>query len=331
MKVLIIGGNLFIGERLSARLLEQGHEVTILHRQPTHLLDSRIQNLQADRNDAESVRTALQSSRFEVVFDNVYDWERGTTAEQVRASAMAAGPERLQRYVFMSSVAAYENGLDHTENDELAGNTCQDAYCLNKAQSERVLFRLHQQKGLPVVTLRPPFIYGPRNPIYREAYFWDRLLLDRPIIVPGDGSRLMQFVHVDDLVSCCLRVVEEPSAVGESFNIGNPEPITQLNLVHALAEAAGKEAQIVHVSREVIEAEGGHAMHDPLYFAVYYDLPPITMNVDKAVDILHFEPRSFADGLRETFAWYLATGMRKTEIDFGFEDKLIAKAAAITG
>ncbi|MCU0226512.1 MAG: NAD-dependent epimerase/dehydratase family protein [Bryobacterales bacterium] len=328
MKVLIIGGNLFIGERLSAQLLEQGHEVTILHRRDTHSLDPRIQNLQADRNDAESMKAALAEQRFDVVFDNVYDWERGTTAEQVRASALAAGPERLQRYVFMSSVAAYFTGLDHTETNPLAGDDCPDLYCRNKAQSERALFKLHQQRGLPVVTLRPPFIYGPRNPFYREAFFWDRLLLGRPIVVPGDGSRLMHFVHVQDLVTCCLRVVEEPSSVGEAFNVGNTRPVTQLELVHALAAAAGVPAKVAHVPREIIEREGGNFMADPLYFGVYFDIPPITMSIGKAVEQLHFEPTPFQDGLRQTFEWYQQSGLRQTNLDCSFEDRLIALAAA---
>jgi 2'-hydroxyisoflavone reductase len=326
MKTLIIGGNLFIGERLSGQLLELGHDITILHRKPTHNLDPRIHNLQGDRNDMELMKTLLQDTRFDVVFDNVYDWERGTTADMVRTSALAAGPERLHRYVFMSSVAAYFEGLDHTEDDELASNDCPDAYCLNKAQSERALFKLHQQKGLPVVTLRPPYIYGPRNPFYREAFFWDRLLLERPIIMPGDGSRLMQFVHVQDLVTCCLRSIEEPSAVGEAFNVGNREPISQLDLVYALAAAAGKSPEIVYVPREIIQAEGGHLMMDPLYFAVYFDVPPITMLIDKATEHLHFEPTEFSEGLRTTFEWYLQSGSRRTDLDFSFEDRLIELA-----
>ncbi|MCW5964346.1 MAG: NAD-dependent epimerase/dehydratase family protein [Bryobacterales bacterium] len=326
MKVLIIGGNLFIGERLSTQLLKQGHDVTILHRRSSHSLDPRIQNLQADRNDAEAMKNVLADARFDVVFDNVYDWERGTTADQVRASAMAAGPDRLQRYVFMSSVAAYFTGLDHIEDDELAGDDCPDSYCRQKAQSERALFKLHQQKGLPVVTMRPPFIYGPRNPFYREAFFWDRLLLNRPIIVPDDGSRLMHFVHVQDLVTCCLRVIEEPSAVGEAFNVGNRGPISQLNLVHSLATAAGVEANVVHIPREVIQSEGGNFMHDPLYFAVYFDIPPIGMRIDKASERLHFEPTDFAEGLKQTFDWYVESGTRRTDLDFSFEDRLIALA-----
>ncbi len=326
MRVLIIGGNLFIGERLSSKLLDQGHDVTILHRRDSHRLDPRIHNIQADRNDADAMKAALADHRFDVVFDNVYDWERGTTAEQVRASALAAGPDRLQRYVFMSSVAAYFTGLDHTEDHPLAPDDCPEVYCRNKAQSERALFKLHQQKGLPVVTLRPPFIYGPRNPFYREAFFWDRLLLGRPIIVPGDGSRLMHFAHVQDLVTCCLRVVEEPSSVGEAFNVGNAQPITQLELVRALAQAADVEANIVFVPRDIIEREGGNFMADPLYFAVYFDIPPITMDISKAAERLHFEPTEFHEGLKQTLDWYLQSGTRRTDLDFTFEDRLIALA-----
>lgn len=326
MRILIIGGNLFIGRLLLSQLLEQGHELSILHRRDSHPFGSNVQNLQADRNDPEAVKAAIAGARFDVVFDNVYDWERGTTAEQVRGTALATQPDRLHRYVFMSSVAAYFSGLDRDESDELAPSDCPDVYSRNKSLSERALFKLHQQRGLPLVTFRPPYIYGPGNPYYREAFFWDRLLLDRPIVVPGDGSRLMQFVHVQDLVTCCLRSIEEPSAVGEAFNVGHAAPVTQLELVEALANAAGKTPEIVFVPRDVIEREGGHQMHEPLYFGTYFDMPSITINIEKAQERLHFEPLSFAEGLEQTFAAYLESGTRRLDIDFSFEDRLIALA-----
>ncbi len=140
----------------------------------------------------------------------------------------------------MSSVAAYGDGLNHHEGDALAPDDHPDLYVRNKAMSERALFRLHQRMGFPVVTLRPPFIYGPGNPFYREAFFWDRLRDKRPIILPGDGRRLMQFVYVKDLVGACLRAMEEPAAVGHAFNIANLRPITQTEAVEALAAAAAK-------------------------------------------------------------------------------------------
>ena len=118
-----------------------------------------------------AMKAALAGKSFEVVFDNVYDWKRGTTAGHVEATARAVnGP--LHRYIFMSSVAAYGDGLNHHEGDALAPDDAPDLYVRNKATSERALFRLHQRLGLPVVTLRPPFVYGPNNHLYREAFFW---------------------------------------------------------------------------------------------------------------------------------------------------------------
>jgi 2'-hydroxyisoflavone reductase len=208
---------MFIGRSLVAELLKAGHEVAVMHRRPKHDLGRRVQNIVADRNDPESVQQALQYTSFQVVFDNVYDWERGTTATQVEGTVkavMATSGDRLTRYVFMSSVAAYGDGLNHHDGDPLAPDDHSEPYVRNKAMTERMLFRLRQRTGLPVVTLRPPFIYGPENPIYREAFFWDRLRDNRPVILPGDGHRLMQFVYIKDLVRACLRAMEEPDATG---------------------------------------------------------------------------------------------------------------------
>src|ERR1700686_4400494 len=136
MKVLVIGGNLFIGRRLVAELLKAGHSVAILHRRSKHDLSKRVENLVADRNDPAAVRRTVGERRFEVVFDNVFDWERGTTAAQVEATALAMG-NHLERYVFMSSVAAYGDGLNHYEGDPLAPDSHPEAYVRHKAMSER--------------------------------------------------------------------------------------------------------------------------------------------------------------------------------------------------
>jgi nucleoside-diphosphate-sugar epimerase len=165
MKVLVIGGTLFIGRRLVEELVKAGHDVAVLHRKPRHDFGRRVENLTADRNDADSMREALAGRRFDAVYDNVYDWEHGTTAQQ-----------------------------------PLAPDYHPDPYVRHKATTERLLFRMHQRDGLPVVTFRPPFVYGPGNPFYREQFFWDRMRAGRPIIIPGDGYRLMQFVYVNDLV-----------------------------------------------------------------------------------------------------------------------------------
>jgi nucleoside-diphosphate-sugar epimerase len=325
---LVIGGTLFIGKRLVAELLKEGHAVTVLHRTPKHDLGKRVESLMGDRNDAEQVRKAIDGRRFDVVFDNVYDWERGTTAAQVEGTARACG-DRLVRYIFMSSVAAYGDGLNHYEDDALAPDDHANPYTRNKAMSERALFRMHQRTGFPAVTFRPPFIYGPENPFYREQFFWDRMRVNRPIIVPGDGGRLMQFVYVKDLVAAMMRAMSDSAAVGQSFNVANERPVTQLEFVHALAKAANKNARIARVMRERIIESGGNAMREPAYFGIYLDLPPITEAVGKVKRVLKVPLTALDEGLAETYRWYLKNHKPQT-IKEDFEDRLIALANSVS-
>jgi 2'-hydroxyisoflavone reductase len=327
MRVLVIGGTLFIGKSLVEELVKAGHEVAVLHRKPKHEFGRRVENLVADRNDAESVIEALGSRRFDAVYDNVYDWERGTTAAQVEATVRACGGDRLSRYIFMSSVAAYGDGLNHKESDPLAPDYHANPYIRHKASTERQLFRMHPHSGLPLVTFRPPFIYGPGNPFYREQFFWDRLRAGRPVIIPGDGHRLMQFVYVHDLVHAMLRALVEPRAVGEAFNIGDSKPVTQAEFVEKMARVAGVEPTLVRVPRDVITQAGGNPIDEPYYFGEYLDVPPITENIGKVTRMLKMKLTPFEVGLKETYKWYTRNHKPRTA-GFDFDDKVLALAKA---
>ncbi len=327
MRVLVIGGTLFIGRPLVEELVKAGHEVAILHRKPKHDFGRRVENLMADRNDAESVKQVLSGRRFDAVYDNVYDWERGTTAAQVEATVRACNGDWLTRYIFVSSVAAYGDGLNHKESDPLAPDYHASPYVRHKAGTERLLFRMHSQSGLPVVTFRPPFIYGPGNPYYREQFFWDRLRAGRPVIIPGDGHRLMQFVYVNDLVQSLVRALDEPRAVGEAFNIGDSKPVTQAELVEKLAKVASVEPTLVRVPRDIIAQAGGNAMEEPYYFGEYFDLPPITENMGKVTRLLKVKMAPFETGLKETYRWYTRNHKPRTA-GFDFDDRVLALAKA---
>jgi nucleoside-diphosphate-sugar epimerase len=321
MQILVIGGTQFCGKHLVIALAKAGHDVTILHRKPEHELGKKVHNLQADRNDCKQVEKALTGRSFDVVYDLAYDWQKGTPATVVEATAkMLTG--RTGRYVFMSSVAAYGDGLNHHEGDALAPDDHPDTYVRNKAQSERALFRLFHRHNTPITTIRPPFIYGPDNPFYREAFFWDRVRDKRSLILPGDGRRLMQFVYVKDLVEALLKVIEVPATLGQAFNIANPRPLTQAEVVQAMIDASGKESRIVRIPRERILRAGGHPMGPNYYFGQAFDLPPITMVVAKAQRVLRFKPKAFPEGLKESFRWY-QRHHAKTAVDYTFENSLL--------
>jgi 2'-hydroxyisoflavone reductase len=187
------------------------------------------------------------------------------------------------------------------------------------------LFRMYHESRFPLVTMRPPFVYGPENPFYREAFFWDRLRLDRPIIIPGDGNRLMQFVHVNDLVEACFNALEKHTAPGRAFNVAEEKPLTQVEVVAEFAKAAGKQPVVVRVPREIIARNGGNAFGPPLYFGQYYDVQPITEAVGRVKRVLNVSLTPFAAGLKETWRWYSKHATER-KLEFAFEDRLIRQA-----
>jgi 2'-hydroxyisoflavone reductase len=320
-RVLVIGGTLFIGRTLVDQLLERGDDVVIMHRGQGTPFGERVREIRCDRNDIPGVHAALDGAAFDIVYDNVYDWQRGTTAEQVSAAALATS-HGLRRYVFTSSVAAYGGGTDHDERDPLAPPDDPNDYNRNKAESERALFALHREQGIPVTTLRPAFVYGPHNPFDREAFFWDRIVAERPVIIPGDGSRPMQWAHSSDVARAAICAAESDLALGHAYNLGNDPPITQVEFVEALGRAAGRQPRLVHIPRELIEAAGGGLMAPPLYFGTYLDLPPITIRVTRLSSELGLQLTPLDDGLRQTFLWYRR--QQRPPPDFTWEDQLLA-------
>jgi nucleoside-diphosphate-sugar epimerase len=323
MRTLVIGGMQFMGRRIVERLIERGHDVAVLHRRAAHDLGPQVRNLQADRGDLPLVAQLLRRESFDAVFDLAYDWEKGTPATHVEAAARSCG-DRLQRYLFVSSVAAYPPGLGLRESDDLVPDDAPDRYAVHKASAERLLFEMHRASGFPVVTVRPPFVHGPRQPFYREQFFWDRLLDGRPIVLPGDGSAPTQWVFVEDVATACVRALEVPEAVGHAFNIAHLEPLTQRTFVEALARVAGVEPRFVPVPRTTIRAAGGQLFGDSIHYGDYLDLPPRTTVVEKAARVLGVTPTPLEAALDRGLAWYRAQPRRP--VDYAFEDRLIASA-----
>lgn len=320
-RALVIGGTLFMGRALVEQLLEIGDDVVIMHRGPGTPFGHRVGEIICDRNDVAAVHAALGGTQFDVVYDNVYDWHRGTTAEQVCAAAKAVA-NGLRRYVFTSSVAVYPPGGEYREDAALVPPDYANPYGANKANTERALFALGRDNAIPVATLRPAFVYGEHNPIEREAFFWDRLRAGRPIVIPDDGLATMQWVYSRDVARAAILASEMEVAIGHAYNLANYPPITQADFVRLLARVAGVDADLVHVPRERIQALGGSVFTPPFYFGNYLDVPAITVLPDRVKSELGLELTPMEDGLRETFRWY--ERQERPTADFTWEDRLLA-------
>lgn len=328
MRIVVIGGTVFMGRVIVRRLVGRGHQVAVMHRGDRHDLGDQVRNLQADRRDLAKVAAVLAGEAIDAVIDLAYDWQHGTTADEVQGLARACG-DRVQRYVFMSSVAAYQPGVDRRETDPLVADDDPNPYARNKAAAERRLFQMHAATGFPVTTIRPPFVHGPRQPFYREQFFWDRLLDGRPVILPEDGSTPMPWAFVSDVAECCLRALEVSAAAGQAFNVGHLEHTTQRSFVETLARVAGVTPRFVEIPRAVLHASGGQLAGAPLYFGEFLDLPGYGLIVEKAPRVLGVTPTPIEDALAQGFAWYKAQPRRP--IDYGWEDRVIAAASAPGG
>lgn len=320
-QVLVIGGTQQIGRALVDQLLARGDEVAVMHRARGTPFGKRVREIQCDRNDVAAVTTALRGERFDVVYDNVYDWERGTTAEQVCAAATATA-QGLRRYVFTSSIAVYPDGGPYDEDVPLVPSDHPQTYGAQKAESERALFALGRERGVPVSTIRPAFVYGEYNGFDREAFFWDRILAGRPVIVPGDGRTTMQWVYSQDVARAAIRASERDVAIGRAYNLASYPPIAQVDFVRLLARVAGRDVRVVHIPRETIQALGGGIVAPPLYFGAYLDLPgTLTVRNARVQTELGLALTSLEDGLRETFAWY--RDQARPAPDFSWDDRAL--------
>jgi nucleoside-diphosphate-sugar epimerase len=96
MRTLVIGGTLFIGLALVRLLISGGYEVTILHRGQHNPFGDAVREVHCDRNDVDAIRRIMREGRYDLDFDNVYDWHRGTTAETappfVKSDAIRRSP-----------------------------------------------------------------------------------------------------------------------------------------------------------------------------------------------------------------------------------------------
>ena len=324
MRVLVVGGTRFIGRHAVTELLRRGNEVTLFHRGKTpNPFGDRVTELLGDRLEPASVEEALRGRRFEGVVDIAYAWDARTGAREIAhvVDALATPPER---YVYLSSVSVYGDGPMPLREDSRR-NPSLGAYSEDKIAAEDYLFEQQRQGRLSVSVIRPPFVYGPWNNIPREAWFWDRILAGRPVIVPDGGRTLFQWAAAKDVAWALAECLENPAAEGQAFNIADAEPLTHGEFIDRLAQIAGKPVEKVPVSRERIHELGGASLGSSMYFGATLDAETdFSVSIEKARTLLGFRPTDPREGLAETFRWYVANDRGRSP-RFTFDRKVLGR------
>ena len=256
MKALFIGGTGNISSACSQLALERGVELYLLNRgQSLRPLPEGARVINADIRDANAVREALGSMRFDVVADFI-----AFTPQHIETD-LQLFRGRTGQYLFISSASAYQTPpatLPVTEAAILDNPVWQ--YSRDKAACEERLLRAYREEKFPFTIVRPSHTYSAVYvPVHGNWTTIDRMLRGLPVIVHGDGTSLWTLTHSSDFAKGFVGLMGNPHAIGEVYHITSDEWLTWNQIHEILASAAGVQPELVHVPSDLI------AVYDPIW------------------------------------------------------------------
>lgn len=304
-----MGGTRFIGVYLTKILVEKGHEVVLFNRGKRPAPVAGVQQIHGDRTDPEQIKSKLAHESFDAIFDNN---GRELSDTQPLAEIFQG---QVKHFVYVSSAGVYlkSDQMPHLEGDPVDPKSRHKG----KFETENYL----QKQGLPFTSIRPVYIYGPHNYNPLEAWFFDRILRDRPIPIPGNGMHITQLGHCQDLAKAMAAVLGNSQAIGQIYNISGDRYVTFDGLARACAVAAGKSPdsiQIVHYDPK--QFDFGKQKAFPMRVQHFFT------DIHKAKQELNWQPEfDLVSGLRDSLEKdYLANGHDKADIDFSLDDQILA-------
>jgi nucleoside-diphosphate-sugar epimerase len=281
-----------------------------------------VQIARGDLSDVLALRSAVEGVEF--VFHcaaKVGDWGpvdeyRAVNVEGLRNLLETCRALPLRRFIHMSSLGVYE-ARHHYGTDESEPLPAEhvDGYTQSKVESEQLALRYYREHQVPVVVLRPGFIYGPGDhtvvPKLLEA------LRQRRVRYLGNASRAMNTIYVGNLVDAVFLAAERANAVGQVFNLTDGVPVSKRRLIETLADGVGlprpRPVPIpLWVARPLaswMEARARRkgATKAPVLTRARIKFLGFNLDfsIEKARRELGYHPRfSFEEGMRETVASY---------------------------
>ncbi|MGB3634286.1 MAG: SDR family oxidoreductase [Rubrobacteraceae bacterium] len=217
--------------------------------------------------------------------------------ERLARSAADAGVRRL---VYVSSVGVNGRSTPHQAFTEKHAPSPHNLYALSKWEAEKSLHRIAEQRGLEVVILRPPLIYGPGV----KANFLRLMeLVDRGLPLPFDSvHNRRSLLYVGNLCDLIIGCLEEPRVAGGTFLVSDGEDVSTPDLVRHISRALDDKPRLLPFPPRLIRIAARltwkHSLVEPL-------LDSLVVDSSRVRDLLGWEPPyTLERGLRETAKWF---------------------------
>jgi nucleoside-diphosphate-sugar epimerase len=205
-----------------------------------------VEVIRGDLTEATAVRSALEGADVVVhCAAKVGDWGpldeyRRVNVEGLRALCDAALSHTLHRFVHISTLGVYAARHHYgTDESEPLPERHIDGYTQSKVEAERLVLQYHRKQQLPVVILRPGFIYGPRDRTLLPRLI--ERLRERSILYIAAGRYALNTTYVGNLVHAIISAIEAPTeaVVGEIFNITDGEFVSKRMFFETVADHLG--------------------------------------------------------------------------------------------
>jgi UDP-glucose 4-epimerase len=317
MHILVTGGAGFIGSHLADRLLDEGHNVTVIDNLSVGTIDNIAHQLHNERFQfvCDSIHNTPVLERLVRKSDRIYHLAAVVGVKYVVEDPLGGiltnvrGTENVlelaYRYwvptVIASSSEIYgKNSLVPLKEDadRLLGPTSVGrwSYSDSKAIDEYFAFA-YARKGLPVSAVRYFNVYGPRlDPRgYGSviAKFVTQAGAGGPLTVYGDGRQTRCFTYITDAIEGTVRVANTPAARGLPFNIGSDRETSVNEMSEMIRERVNPQASIIFTSYEEI------------YGVPFEETNRRVPDVQRARQLLGFRATvPLEEGLDQTISWF---------------------------
>jgi 2'-hydroxyisoflavone reductase len=256
MRLLILGGTVFLGRHVAAEALARGHEVTVFHRgrHGNELFAGEAEHLIGDRG---SDLSALEGGRWDAAVDT-----SGYQPADVAASSALLAAAGVEHLAFVSTCNVYPGWPAEPVSEETPVRTDGDDYGPNKAASER-----EAEAALPgrVAALRAGLLCGPHDNVFRLPWWVQRIARGGEVLAPGDPERHVQLIDARDLASWIVDLGERREA-GVYNATSPPGRTTMREVLEAAVDATGSDARLTWVPDEaLVAAEAGAWVEVPLW------------------------------------------------------------------
>ncbi len=302
MKILIIGGTVFLGRHLTDIALNHGHDLTHFNR-GNNILDfsPEVTTIKGDRDGDLHL---LKNQKWDAVIDTCGYYPR------VVKDAIEQLKNSTDNYTFISTMSVYQDystiGIDENYpvgkiEDEASEEVTGSTYGPLKALCEKTILDTIPEKAL---IIRPGLIVGPNDQSDRFSYWTFKVSLGGQILAPGNPEAKVQFIDVRDLSEWIINLIENKQT--GIFNATGPEkPLTMQDFLFECKKVSGSKAEFLWVDDETLmEFDVAPYSELPLWVPVIEESQGFSeLSIKKALsNNLKFRP--LKETILDTLNWF---------------------------